>query len=198
MLLHFQEGRADRIDILIAEDDARARRSLRHLLEREGYRCAEAGTGREAVERAQQRPPRCVLLDLRMPELDGFGVARRLRADARTRGAYIHCVTGWTDEAARAEATRAGCDRFLTKPVDVPALLQVIDQELRCRAEWVCGLTKVEAEDLLDWLEVRGTAGELEYEEGRGFAVRCPGFRAEREVSGRVVLYRPGAPSDRG
>ena len=189
MLPLLQEGRAGPIDILIAEDDPQDRRSLRCLLEQDGYHCAEVGTGREAVELAQQRPPRCVLLDLRMPELDSFGVARRLRADPRTRGAYIHCLTGLTDEAARAEAARAGCDRFLTKPVDVPALLEVIHQELRRPAEWVRGLTKAEAEGLLDWLEAQGAAGELDYEEGRGFAVRCPGFRAERKASGRVVLY---------
>jgi hypothetical protein len=60
----------------------------------------------------------------------------------------------------------------------------VIGQELRRRAEWVRGLTKAEAEELLDWLEAHGAAGALDYEEGRGFAVRCPGLRAEREAGG--------------
>jgi CheY-like chemotaxis protein len=186
-----QERGAARLDILIAEVDARDRQNLRRLLEREGYHCAEAATGGEAVALAQRHPPRCVLLDLQLPELDGLTVARRLRADPRTQGAYIHCLTTRMDEAAGAEAIEAGCDRSLTKPVDVNALLQVVQQELRHPRGWVRGLTKTEAEDLLDWLEAHGAAGELDYEEGRGFAIRCPGFRVEQEVSGRWVFDRP-------
>ena len=63
-------------DILIVEDNARTRRNLRQLLEMEGYQCAEARTGREAIALAQQHPPQCVLLDL-VPTTDGFEVARR-------------------------------------------------------------------------------------------------------------------------
>jgi DNA-binding response OmpR family regulator len=184
------EGRALPIDILIAEDDASQREGLRQLLEQEGYRCAVAGDGRQAVALAQRRPPQYVLLDLRMPELDGFTVARQLRADPRTRGAAIHCLTGLTDEASRAEAQRAGCELFLTKPIDATTFLEVVRQQVRRTAEWARGLTKAEAEELLDWLEAHGVAGELALE-APGFAVRCPGFRAGRDASGRVVLCRP-------
>jgi CheY-like chemotaxis protein len=190
-----QKDRAHRVDILIAEDDACTRQSLRCLLEGAGYHCAEAGTGREAVELAQQYPPQCVLLDLRIPELDGFSVARRLRADPRTQDISIHCLTGWTDEAAREQAAKAGCDLFLTKPVDADALLQVVHQDLRGPTEWVRGLTKTKAEGLLDWLEAQGIAGELDYEEDQGFAVRCPGFRAEKDESGRLRLSRREGPT---
>jgi hypothetical protein len=51
-------------------------------------------------------------------------------------------------------------------------------------------LTRAEAEDLLDWLEVHGAAGELTVEEGQGFAVRCPGFRVGRDERGGVSLAR--------
>jgi CheY-like chemotaxis protein len=171
-----REERDDRVDILIAEDDADTRQSLRDLLEQQGYRCAEAGTGVEAVEVARQHSPQCVILDLVMPELDGFSVARRLRADPRTRGASIHCLTGLTDDRARAEATRAGCDEFLTKPVNVSALLRVLHDGLKSEAKCVSGLGMAEAEDLLDWLEAHGTAGEVDYEEGQGFTVRYSGL----------------------
>jgi CheY-like chemotaxis protein len=190
-----QERCAARPDILIAEVDARDRQTLRRLLEQEGYHCAEAATGGEAVALAQQHSPRCVLLDMQLPELDGLSVARRLRADPRTQGAYIHFLTTRMDEAADPEPIEAGCALFLTKPVDVNALLQVVQQELRCPREWVRGLTKAEAEELLDWLEAHGAAGALDYEEGRGFAVHCPGFRVEQEASGRWVLDRPVGPS---
>src|SRR5260370_264502 len=145
------EVQATPIDVLIAEDEAPNREALRSLLEGEGYRCAAAGNGREAVELAWQHRPRCVLLDLKMPELDGFSAARRLRADPRTRDTRIHCLTGLTGPEARAEALDAGCELFLTKPVDAAALLQVIGQQLGPATEWVYGLTKSEAEDLLDW-----------------------------------------------
>src|SRR5262249_59896654 len=92
---------AARPDILIAEVDSLSRQNLRRLLEREGYHCAEAATGGEAVALAQQHSPRCVLLDLQLPELDGMSVARRLRADPRTQGALLHFLTTQRDEATR-------------------------------------------------------------------------------------------------
>jgi len=183
------KDRTDRLDILIAEEDADTRHHLRDLLEQEGFHCAEAATGSEAVELARQHLPQCVLLDLPKPDQDGFGVARQLRADPRTRGAYIHCLTGLTDEAARTEAAQSGCNVSLTKPIDVPALMQVIHQELKHTTDWVHGLTKTEAEELLDWLETHGTAGELGLgDEGESFAVRCPGFRVEGDAREQILL----------
>src|SRR5262245_15881665 len=99
-----------RVDVLIADDDSELRQSVRLLLEGQGYRCAEAADGRQAVEMALRRPPRCLLLDLMMPELDGLSVARTLRADPRTRGAHIHCVSGSSDPWAPQKAQAAGCD----------------------------------------------------------------------------------------
>jgi CheY-like chemotaxis protein len=125
------EAQAGPVDILIVEDHELTRRSLRLLLEREGYTCAEASNGKDAVELARLRSPRCVLLDLAMPVLDGVTVARRLRADPRTCGVHIHCLTGFLDPATRQEARQAGCELFLTKPVDIAALLTV----LRCQLD---------------------------------------------------------------
>src|SRR5262245_4474314 len=114
------------IDVLITEDDPGLRGMLRLLLERDGYRCAEADNGREAVEIARQRQPRLVLLDLIMPELDGFAVARQIRADPRAHGVHICFLTARADDATRARAGRAGCEAFLTKPVEPQDLLDVI------------------------------------------------------------------------
>jgi CheY-like chemotaxis protein len=178
------------IDVLIAEDDAPVRAGIRSLLEQEGYHCAEAGNGRDTVELARRHLPRCVLLDLRMPGLDGFAVARRLRADPRTSGAAIYCLTGLTDSATRRAARAVGCAAFLTKPVDPAALLEALRPRPRDAAEWAHGLTKAQAEDLLDWLENQGVIGELAVEEGLMFAVRCPGFRVKRDARGGVSLSR--------
>jgi CheY-like chemotaxis protein len=151
---------ADSVDVLIVEDDAPSRAALRLLLEQQGYRCAEAENGREALALAWERPPRCVLLDLVIPELDGLTVARHLRADPRTAGVRIHCLTGLIDPAVREEARQAGCEGFLTKPVDPPSLLEALGGSQEAteakRPVEIGGLTKEAAETLLDWLENQG------------------------------------------
>lgn len=114
------------VDVLIAEDDPGLREMLRLLLEGDGYRCAEAADGREAVEIARQCPPRLILLDLMMPELDGLAAARLLHADPRTHEVPIYFLTARADAAARTKAERAGGEVFLTKPVDGADLLDVV------------------------------------------------------------------------
>src|SRR5437763_360197 len=113
------------VDVLIADDDPVLRSGVRQLLERQGYRCTEAEEGRQAVELARRQRPRCVLLDLAMPDLDGFSVARLLRSEPGTQDIHINCLTGLTDPGAREQAHLAGCEAFLTKPVDPAALLGV-------------------------------------------------------------------------
>jgi CheY-like chemotaxis protein len=118
------------IDVLIAEDDPDVRFAVRQILEREGYTCAEAEDGRAAVEIARQSPPRLILMDLMMPGADGFSAAEQLRADPRTRGIHIHCLTALDFPAARRAAHRSGCEGFLTKPVDLESLLDVVNAAL--------------------------------------------------------------------
>jgi CheY-like chemotaxis protein len=122
------------IDVLIAEDDAITRLTLRQLLEDEGYRCAEADNGREAVEIARQCSPRLVMLDVMMPELDGFHAARQLRSDPGTRTVPILFLTARDDRAARA-ACRADHATLLTKPVDYDGLLDVVSVALKGGSE---------------------------------------------------------------
>jgi CheY-like chemotaxis protein len=118
------------VDVLIAEGDGPTRAGLRMLLEQQGYRCVEAKNGREALDLARDSLPRCVLLDLAMPEMDGFAVARQLRADPRTRSTHIHCITGRTDEGIQERATAAGCEMFLAKHVDICTLLHIVKPRL--------------------------------------------------------------------
>jgi CheY-like chemotaxis protein len=189
------------VDVLIAEDDELLRLSLRLLLEQEGYTCAEAATGREALEVAHRHRPRCVLLDLGMPELDGLAVTRLLRSDPRTRAAHIHCLTGVSDPESRRLAEDAGCERFLVKPVEPEALLEAIQAPAQGGEEArgpdsVSGLTLAEAEGLLDRLQNQGCEKlEASLDEG-GVTVRCvcpPGLRLTRDAGGAVrLLPEPG------
>jgi len=165
------------VDVLIADDDPTLRIGMRLVLEREGYRCAEAEQGEQAVELARRKKPRCVFLDLAMPELDGFSVARLLRADPQMEGVHLNCLTGLTDRSAREQALLAGCENFLTKPLDVRAVLDVVRRQLeRDGAEELSGLSKTEVELLLDWLEARGSTPPVVSVDGeRGlFTVRWP------------------------
>jgi CheY-like chemotaxis protein len=185
------------VDVLIVEDDALTRQTLRLQLERHGYRCTEAADGLQALCVAWERPPRCVLLDLVMPGLDGFAVARRLRADLRTFGAHIHCLTGLQDELIQEQARLAGCEALLSKPVEASDLLQVLGrpggQGGDPSATVISGLTKAQAEDLLDWLENHGCTGLAVTWEKDGFAVRCicpPGLHLVQQGDGSVRLVR--------
>ncbi len=163
----------DSVDILIAEDDALMRRSLRGLLEDAGYRCTEAEDGPRAVALARSLLPRCAVLDLAMPGLDGFTVARRLREDPRTRGVHIHCLTGRTDPAARQQAHEAGFETYLIKPIDPAQLLRLVHEDVNRREKSVVsGLTLAEAQDVLDGWENAGYRDlKASFEEGEGFSV---------------------------
>jgi CheY-like chemotaxis protein len=196
--MHIQIVPSGSVDVLIVEDDGLTRQALRLLLEQGGYRCAEVEDGREALALARAQPPRCVLLDLLLPGLDGFAVTRRLRADPRTVGAHIHCLTGLRDQLIQEQAYRAGCDAFLTKPVDGLSLLEVIGRRLQETrvppATVVSGLSKREAEDLLDWLENHGCTELSVTIEAGGFAVRClcpPGLHLVQHEGRGVRLWRP-------
>lgn len=169
-----QPDAADPVDVLIAEDDALLRSSLRSLLEKEGFHCAEAEDGRAAVEVARKSAPRFAPLDLAMPRLDGFAVARALRSDARTKGIHMHCLTGRVDSDARSQAADAGFETFWTKPVDLSRLLLLVQgQGKKPEVRRASGLSLEEARSLLDEWQNQGCV-ELtaSYHEGRGFAVR--------------------------
>jgi CheY-like chemotaxis protein len=162
------------VDVLIAEDDVLMRRSVRALLENEGYHCAEVDDGRAGVELARRSPPRCAIVDLAMPGMDGITMAHQLRADPRTRDIHIHCLTGITDASTREEAEKAGFESYMTKPMDPLQLLQVIRQGMnRPVVVEASGLSLTDARDLLDQWENAGYRElEASCKEGTGFSVR--------------------------
>lgn len=108
--------------VLIAEDHEDSRDALRTLLEAFGYRVYVATNGREAVERALAVQPDLILMDIMMPEVDGFAATRTLRAAPGFRQVPIVAVTAM--EGAREQVRAAGCDDMVTKPLDVRAFLE--------------------------------------------------------------------------
>ena len=111
--------------ILIIEDHADAREALQALLELEGHRVAAAETGPRGVELAQQTPVDVALVDIGLPEVDGYEVARRLRA-LGPRCPYLVALTGYGEPDDVRRAHEAGFDAHLLKPVDPDALTSVL------------------------------------------------------------------------
>jgi CheY-like chemotaxis protein len=179
------------IDVLIAEDDDQLRQSYRMLLEAHGLTCAVASSGAEAIELARARQPRCVLIDLDLPGMDGFTVARTLRADPRTRGAHIHCLSGLSDAGTRQQASSSGYELYLTRPVSAEVLLEAICPPAEGEMGQLTCASLVEAEELLDWLQnQRCTRIEVSMKDDQ-FTVRCicpPGLRLVRDDAGLVRL----------
>lgn len=104
--------------ILIVDDEDRNRRLLVAMLEAEGYATSEAADGRQALELAQLNPPDIILLDIMMPDMDGYAVARALKADDSTRAIPVVMVTALDDRDSRLRGLGAGAEEFVTKPVD--------------------------------------------------------------------------------
>ena len=120
--------------ILIVDDLAENREILAGLLEVEGHDLETAQDGLEAVERATTNPPDLILMDVTMPRLTGFEACRRLKADPRTELVPIVLVTGLLAREDRIQGIAAGCDDFLTKPVDSEQLLARTRNLLRTKA----------------------------------------------------------------
>lgn len=112
--------------ILVADDNTASRELIREVLEMSGYEVVEAADGPDAVSRARDTMPALVLVDIQMPRLDGYGVLRELRADARFSGLHVVALTAFAMQGDRERALDAGFDGYITKPVDIAALRQEI------------------------------------------------------------------------
>ena len=112
--------------ILVIDEDALLRANLRRLLVLEGYEVLEAEGGQRGVQMALDDPPDLVLCDLVMPDLGGFDVMRRLRADPRTSGVPFVAVTGSAAPAQVERGFTLGADGYVTKPFEIDHLLSVI------------------------------------------------------------------------
>jgi CheY-like chemotaxis protein len=120
-----ENGGLDReATILIAEDHMDSREALGALLEAFGFRVVPATNGAEAVSLARQDPPDLILMDIMMPEMDGFEATRRIRGFPETRDIPIITLTAMDN--ARAMALDAGANDFLPKPVNSGALLRKV------------------------------------------------------------------------
>jgi twitching motility two-component system response regulator PilH len=112
--------------ILIAEDNAADRARLSKLLIDAGYQVSTAENGQQAITAAKRAKPNVILMDVNMPEMDGFAATRALRADADTKGIPVILVTVKDQKADKAWGQMLGATGFITKPyTDEQMLAQV-------------------------------------------------------------------------
>jgi CheY-like chemotaxis protein len=116
--------------ILIVEDNEMNRDVLARQLTRRGHAVRTAADGRLGLAMAREHAPDVILLDLGLPEIDGWECARRLKADPATRDIPIIALTAHAMIGDRQKALEAGCDEFDTKPIDLASLMEKLTRLL--------------------------------------------------------------------
>ncbi|HVW70239.1 MAG TPA: response regulator [Steroidobacteraceae bacterium] len=112
--------------ILVADDNNDALESLATLLQLSGHEVYTAANGAVALESAEQHRPEVALLDIGMPKLDGYEVARRIRAQPWGQGITLVALTGWGQDSDRRRSQEAGFDSHLVKPLDLDKLTELL------------------------------------------------------------------------
>jgi CheY-like chemotaxis protein len=114
--------------ILIIEDNALNLDMLTRRLERKGFSIIAARDGLSGIEKANQEKPELIIMDLSLPMLDGWGAAKKLKADNVTKSIPIIALTAHAMKGDKEKALNAGCDEYDTKPVDFDRLLGKISK----------------------------------------------------------------------
>ena len=116
--------------ILIVEDEPRNLKLIRDLLEVSGYMVLEAIDGRQGVEIAKAKKPDLILMDIQLPVMEGFEATRILKADERTRDIPIMALTAYAMKGDEEKIKAAGCDGYVSKPIDTRGFLNKITEYL--------------------------------------------------------------------
>lgn len=116
------------IRVLVVDDDPIILRLLQLNLELEGHEVETAANGRQALDRVHDIDPDLILLDVMMPEIDGFRVCEQLRADDRTRDIPIVFLSAKAQATDIDRGTAAGGDAYVTKPFDPQELVELIER----------------------------------------------------------------------
>ena len=140
--------------VLVVDDDPTALRLIGYSLQQEGYDVLTASNGLDGLSQARQLRPDMVILDIMMPDLDGFEVCRRLRSDPATRRLPVLMLTAKGQVADKVSGFRAGADDYMVKPAD-PGELVARVSALLTRA----GYTEVQEARVLSFLGAKGGVG---------------------------------------
>lgn len=116
--------------ILLADDHLPNRELISEVVSSLGHRVVEASDGEEALQKAREISPDLILLDIQMPKLDGFEVLKRLRQDSGCASCPVVALTAYAMRGDREKGLAAGFDGYVTKPIDVAALMTEIEKLL--------------------------------------------------------------------
>jgi two-component system cell cycle response regulator DivK len=120
--------------ILIVEDNDKNLKLVRDVLQHQGYRTIEAGTGEDGVRLAKERHPDLVLMDILLPGMDGIAALGQLRADPATRAIPVIAVTASVMTHDRKKLLESGFDGYQSKPIKVRELMEAVRETLDRRA----------------------------------------------------------------
>ncbi len=112
--------------VLLVEDNFDNFEMVRFLLERADYTVVGARNGREAVTAAHEHKPDVILMDLSLPEMDGWEAAREIKSDPEVAGIPLIALTAHTLPGDRQKAMEAGFDNYISKPINVPAFYDIV------------------------------------------------------------------------
>jgi DNA-binding response OmpR family regulator len=116
--------------VVVVDDYVDATDTLALLLQMAGYEVLRSYAGADAIEKASAYHVDVVIIDLAMPEVDGYEVARQIRRREACKDALLIAVTGLVEERYRERARKAGFDYYFVKPVDFNVLREVVDSQL--------------------------------------------------------------------
>lgn len=124
------EMRSEPTTVLLVEDTEDNRQMMKRLLEMSGYRVVEAVNGREAVALADQEKPQIILMDLSLPFIDGLAATRQIRKLPELSHVPIIAVSAHDTADFHSEALAAGCNAYITKPINYPELEEAVNRLL--------------------------------------------------------------------
>jgi len=112
--------------ILVVEDNDRNRRLLKILLQARGYVVVEASSGKEALEYLEAQKPDLILMDIQLPNMDGLTLTKQIKSDEKTKDIPIVAVTAYAMKGDKERILEAGCNAYLSKPINTQELPQLI------------------------------------------------------------------------
>ncbi len=117
--------------ILVVEDNDRNRRLLKILLRSRGYEVIEAVTGEEAMKYLRDHKPDLILMDIQLPNVDGLDLTKNIKSNPKTADIPIVAVTAYAMKGDRERILEAGCDGYISKPIDTRKLILLVAEILK-------------------------------------------------------------------
>ena len=117
--------------VLIVDDNPTNLKLIAYLVRAKGYEVETASDAEAAIGAVRANPPHLILMDLQLPGIDGLELTRRFKADPSTKDITIIAVTAYAMKGDEAKAYEAGCDGYVTKPIDTRALPELIARHIK-------------------------------------------------------------------